>query len=60
MYPSGKICLSTLDEEKAWHPSMTAAEILLSIQAFLDDPNFSDVREFAESKGAPACPPKVP
>ena len=42
VYPSGKICLSTLDEDKAWHPSMTAAEILLSIQAFLDDPNFLD------------------
>ena len=42
VYPSGKICLSTLDEDNAWHPSMTAAEILLSIQAFLDDPNFLD------------------
>ena len=42
VYPSGKICLSTLDEDKGWHPSMTAAEILLSIQAFLDDPNFAD------------------
>jgi hypothetical protein len=42
VYPSGKVCLSILDEEKSWHPSMTAAEILLSIQALLDDPNFAD------------------
>jgi hypothetical protein len=42
VYPSGKISLSTLDENHSWHPSMTAAEILLSIQAFLNLPNFLD------------------
>ena len=40
VYPSGTISLSTLIENQQWHPSMTAAEILLSIQSFLDNPNF--------------------
>ena len=42
VYPSGKVCLSILDEEKAWHPSLTLAEVLISVQHLLNDPNNSD------------------
>jgi len=41
VYPSGKVCLSTLTpvHESGWHPSFTVAEILLSVQRLLNDPN---------------------
>ena len=41
VYPSGKVCLSTLApvHESGWHPSFTVAEILLSVQRLLNDPN---------------------
>ena len=42
VYPSGKVCLSIFDADKAWHPSLTLAEMLLSIQHLLNHPNNSD------------------
>eukprot|EP01098_Paradermamoeba_levis_P015637 TRINITY_DN8044_c0_g1_i1.p1 TRINITY_DN8044_c0_g1~~TRINITY_DN8044_c0_g1_i1.p1 ORF type:complete len:137 (+),score=21.03 TRINITY_DN8044_c0_g1_i1:106-516(+) len=33
------ICLSILDEEKDWKPSITIKQLLLGIQDLLDDPN---------------------
>lgn len=39
VYPSGTVCLSILDEEKDWKPSITVKQILLGIQDLLDDPN---------------------
>uniref|UniRef100_A0A7S3AVC1 SUMO-conjugating enzyme UBC9 n=1 Tax=Haptolina ericina TaxID=156174 RepID=A0A7S3AVC1_9EUKA len=42
VYPSGKICLSLLDADKGWRPSLTIKQLLLGIQALLDDPNNSD------------------
>ena len=41
VYPSGKVCLSTLApvHKSGWHPSFTVAEILLSVQRLLNDPN---------------------
>ena len=42
VYPSGKVSLSTLDSDKGWHPSLTLAEILLSVQYLLKDPNNLD------------------
>ncbi|KAH8090919.1 ubiquitin-conjugating enzyme 9 [Filobasidium floriforme] len=42
VYPSGTICLSILDEEKAWKPTITIKQLLLGIQDLLNDPNASD------------------
>ena len=42
VYPSGKICLSLLDAEKAWKPSLTIKHLLIGIQTLLDDPNNND------------------
>ena len=45
VYPSGKVSVSTLNPDpvcSAWHPSMTLAEVLLSVQLLLDNPNFND------------------
>ncbi|EIN07180.1 ubiquitin-conjugating enzyme 9 [Punctularia strigosozonata HHB-11173 SS5] len=42
VYPSGTVCLSILDEEKAWKPAITIKQILLGIQDLLDDPNVLD------------------
>ena len=42
VYPSGKICLSLLDPEKGWKPSLTIKHLLIGIQTLLDDPNNSD------------------
>ena len=39
VYPSGKVCLSILNEEKAWKPSITVKQILMGIQDLLDSPN---------------------
>ncbi|KAJ3181034.1 E2 SUMO-conjugating protein ubc9 [Gaertneriomyces sp. JEL0708] len=39
IYPSGTVCLSILDEEKDWKPSITIKQILLGVQDLLDDPN---------------------
>lgn len=29
VYPSGTVCLSILDEEKAWKPAITIKQVLL-------------------------------
>jgi ubiquitin-conjugating enzyme E2 I len=42
IYPSGKVCLSLLDENKAWKPALTVKQLLVGIQALLDDPNPGD------------------
>ncbi|KAL8283211.1 hypothetical protein RQP46_005989 [Phenoliferia psychrophenolica] len=42
VYPSGNVCLSILNEEKAWKPSITLKQILLGIQELLNDPNLND------------------
>ncbi|AAQ15703.1 ubiquitin-conjugating enzyme E2, putative [Trypanosoma equiperdum] len=42
VYPSGTVCLSILNEEKDWRPSITIKQILLAIQELLDNPNIND------------------
>ena len=42
VYPSGTVCLSILNEEKAWKPSINLKQILLGIQELLDNPNLGD------------------
>jgi len=42
VYPSGTICLSILNEEKAWKPAITIKQIVLGIQDLLDNPNAED------------------
>ena len=57
VYPSGTICLSILDEEKSWKPSITiksvsrscifgqvqnSAQLVLGIQDLLDNANILD------------------
>jgi ubiquitin-conjugating enzyme E2 I len=39
VYPSGTVCLSILNEEEGWKPAITIKEILMGIQALLDEPN---------------------
>lgn len=40
VYPSGTVCLSILNEEEDWRPSITIKMILLGIQKMLrDEPN---------------------
>jgi len=42
VYPSGKICLSLLDPDKGWKPSLTIKHLLVGIQSLLDEPNNQD------------------
>jgi len=42
VYPSGTVCLSILDADKSWRPSITVRQILLGVQDLLGDPNPSD------------------
>lgn len=39
VYPSGTVCLSILNEDEDWRPSITIKQILLGIQDLLDNPN---------------------
>ncbi|KAI9892252.1 MAG: E2 SUMO-conjugating protein ubc9 [Vezdaea aestivalis] len=39
VYPSGGTCVSILDEDGDWRPSLTLRHILLGIQELLDNPN---------------------
>eukprot|EP00033_Pygsuia_biforma_P004243 GCRY01004653.1.p1 GENE.GCRY01004653.1~~GCRY01004653.1.p1 ORF type:complete len:165 (-),score=0.35 GCRY01004653.1:22-516(-) len=39
VYPSGTICLSILNEQEAWKPSISCKQILLGIQELLHNPN---------------------
>eukprot|EP01006_Ploeotia_vitrea_P031978 TRINITY_DN64251_c0_g1_i1.p2 TRINITY_DN64251_c0_g1~~TRINITY_DN64251_c0_g1_i1.p2 ORF type:complete len:126 (-),score=13.03 TRINITY_DN64251_c0_g1_i1:168-545(-) len=42
VYPSGTVCLSILNEDKDWKPSITVKQILLGIQELLNSPNVKD------------------
>ena len=42
IYPSGTVCLSLLNEEKDWKPSITLKQILIGIQELLSNPNPQD------------------
>jgi len=42
IYPSGTVCLSILDENKDWKPSITIKQILTGIQELLVAPNPDD------------------
>jgi len=39
VYPSGTVCLSILNEDEGWMPSITVKQILQGIQDLLTDPN---------------------
>eukprot|EP00347_Sterkiella_histriomuscorum_P007976 403346844 len=39
IYPSGTVCLSILNEDEDWRPSLTIQQILLGIQDLLKNPN---------------------
>eukprot|EP00923_Selenidium_pygospionis_P028830 GHVN01051566.1.p1 GENE.GHVN01051566.1~~GHVN01051566.1.p1 ORF type:complete len:175 (-),score=22.92 GHVN01051566.1:94-618(-) len=39
VYPSGTVCLSILNEDEDWKPSITIKQLLLGIQDLLDTPN---------------------
>ncbi|BFU22006.1 ubiquitin-conjugating enzyme family protein [Entamoeba histolytica HM-1:IMSS-B] len=39
IYPSGTVCLSILNEEQDWRPSISVKQILLGIQELLNTPN---------------------
>ncbi|KAG5367861.1 SUMO-conjugating enzyme UBC9 [Yarrowia sp. C11] len=39
VYPSGTVCLSILNEEEDWRPSITLSEIVLGIQELMNNPN---------------------
>mmetsp|Transcript_6051 Transcript_6051/g.10781 ORF Transcript_6051/g.10781 Transcript_6051/m.10781 type:complete len:161 (-) Transcript_6051:51-533(-) len=49
VYPSGRVCLSILDEGKDWKPSITLKQILLGIQDLLDEPNEDDPAQSSAS-----------
>ncbi|KAK2962386.1 putative SUMO-conjugating enzyme UBC9-B [Blattamonas nauphoetae] len=42
IYPSGTVCLSILNEDKDWRPSLSVKTILEGIQDLLVHPNISD------------------
>ncbi|KAJ4461783.1 putative SUMO-conjugating enzyme UBC9-B [Paratrimastix pyriformis] len=42
VYPTGTVCLSILNEEQDWRPSLTIKQILLGIQDLLNNPNLHD------------------
>lgn len=42
IFPSGRVCLSILNEEKGWKPSITVVQILTGIQRLLKEPNAAD------------------
>jgi Ubiquitin-conjugating enzyme len=42
IWPEGDICLSILNVEKSWRPTISMIDILKGLQALLDDPNPSD------------------
>jgi ubiquitin-conjugating enzyme E2 I len=42
VYPSGTVCLSLLDENKDWRPTITIKQLLIGIQDLLDNPNPED------------------
>lgn len=42
IYPSGTVCLSLLDEDKDWRPSISIKQLLIGIQELLNEPNIRD------------------
>ena len=51
VYPSGTVCLSILNEEEDWKPSITIKNILLGIQKLLkDDPNLNSPAQLEPTK----------
>ncbi|MCP9266404.1 SUMO-conjugating enzyme [Dirofilaria immitis] len=42
VYPSGTVCLSLLDENKDWKPSVSVRQLLIGIQDLLTNPNVED------------------
>mmetsp|Transcript_16847 Transcript_16847/g.43690 ORF Transcript_16847/g.43690 Transcript_16847/m.43690 type:complete len:166 (-) Transcript_16847:135-632(-) len=45
VYPSGKVCLSIINDPGTWKPSITIKAILTGIQDLLDTPNNSDAAQ---------------
>lgn len=39
VFPSGTVCLSILNEDEDWRPSISIRQILIGIQDLLDSPN---------------------
>lgn len=39
IYPSGAVCLSIINEEEDWRPTLKVKDILLGIQDLLKNPN---------------------
>ncbi|CDW88571.1 ubiquitin conjugating [Stylonychia lemnae] len=39
IYPSGTVCLSILNEDEDWRPSLTIPQILVGIQDLMNNPN---------------------
>ena len=39
IYPSGTVCLSILNEDEDWKPSLSIGQILIGIQDLLGSPN---------------------
>eukprot|EP00898_Chlorokybus_atmophyticus_P009175 jgi/Chlat1/9259/Chrsp99S08529 len=54
VYPSGKVCLSIIDEEKGWKPSISIKQILLGIQDLLSNPNPMDPAQELPYRHQPA------
>ncbi|KAJ2772936.1 SUMO conjugating enzyme Hus5 [Coemansia nantahalensis] len=42
VFPSGTVCLSILNADKDWKPSITIKQILLGVQSLLNEPNEND------------------
>ena len=42
IYPSGTVCLSLLNEDADWQPSVSVKQLLCAIQELLSAPNVSD------------------
>ena len=39
IYPSGTVCLSILNEDEDWRPSLTIPQLLVGIQDLMNNPN---------------------
>jgi len=42
IYPTGRVCLSILDSNKDWKPSITLKQVMLGLQDLLNNPNNDD------------------
>ena len=51
IYPSGTVCLSILNEEEDWKPSISIKQVLLGIQKLLkDEPNLVSPAQLEATK----------